>query len=258
MQNLDIIKIGGNVIDDATALQAFLEKFTAIKTAKILVHGGGKLATELAEKLGIAQTLIDGRRVTDAATLDITIMVYSGLINKNIVAKLQALQCNAIGLSGADANIITTTKRVHPTIDFGFVGDINHNSINAYTIDLFIKNNFTLVVNSITHNNNGNLLNTNADTIAAAIAIAMSKMYNTTLSYCFEKNGVLQNVKDDDSYIASLTKQKYKTLKNEGVINKGMLPKLDNAFAAINAGVQQIRICNATNLLNNNIGTVIV
>ncbi len=258
MQTIKIIKIGGNVIDDAIALNNFLKDFCTINEPKILIHGGGKLATELAAKLNIPQTLIEGRRVTDAETLKITTMVYSGLINKNIVAQLQALQCNAIGLCGADANLIATIKRVHPTIDYGFVGDINENSININAIDLLVKNGYTLVLNSITHNKEGELLNTNADTIASSIAIALAKKYTTSLTYCFEKNGVLMNVNDDTSYIKSITKETYNTLKNQGIINKGMLPKLDNAFAAIAAGVKEVHICNANNILNQSIGTSIV
>jgi acetylglutamate kinase len=258
MQPIQIIKIGGNVIDDANALQSFLEKFSKIEGPKILIHGGGKLATELANKLGIEQTLIEGRRLTNADTLDITTMVYCGLINKNIVAKLQALQCNAIGLCGADANIITTSKRVHPTIDYGFVGDINNESINTNTLQFFIENNFTLILNSITHNQHGHLLNTNADTIAASIAVALSNKYITNLTYCFEKNGVLTDVNNNDSYIPKITKEHYETLKIEGVISSGMIPKLDNAFAAIQAGVQQVRICNADNILTPSIATLIV
>ena len=199
MQSLQIIKIGGNVVDDAGLLDQFLHDFVQIKTSKILIHGGGKIATELAQKLNIAQTMIEGRRVTDSETLKIATMVYAGLVNKNIVAKLQSKQCNAIGLSGADANIISGKKRNHPSIDFGFVGDII--AINTNQIISFINQGLTPVFCPIIHDSEGTLLNTNADTIATQIAIALAKMYQVNLSFCFEKKGVLLDPDDDQSYI---------------------------------------------------------
>jgi acetylglutamate kinase len=258
MEQLHIIKIGGNVIDNETALTAFLKKFATIEGYKILIHGGGKLATELAQKLGIEQTLIEGRRLTNAPTLDIATMVYAGLINKKIVAQLQNLHCNAIGLCGADANLITTTKRNHPTIDYGFVGDVTTASVNVEQCQFFLENNMTLVLNAITHNGEGILLNTNADTIAATMAIALAKLYQVNLHFCFEKNGVLTNVDDEYSFIAQLNQTTYQLYKDNNIINNGMVPKLDNAFAAKTSGVQQVRVCSAENILNPRIGTVIV
>ncbi len=258
MEQLHIIKIGGNVIDDETALAAFLKKFVTIEGYKILVHGGGKLATALAQQLGVEQTLIDGRRLTDAPTLDIATMVYAGLVNKKIVAQLQNLQCNALGLCGADANLITTTKRNHPTIDYGFVGDMSPASVNIMQCQSFFQSNLTLVLNAITHNGEGILLNTNADTIATAMAIALSPFYTVGLNICFEKKGVLSNVADEESYFKRLSKTEYQQYKNNGVINKGMIPKLDNAFEAVAAGVHLVRICSAENIVNPAIGTQIV
>jgi acetylglutamate kinase len=258
MEQLHIIKIGGNVIDNETALTAFLKKLATIEGYKILIHGGGKLATELAQKLGIEQTLIEGRRLTNAPTLDIATMVYAGLINKKIVAQLQNLHCNAIGLCGADANLITTTKRNHPTIDYGFVGDVTTASVNVEQCQFFLENNMTLVLSAITHNGEGILLNTNADTIAATMAIALAKLYQVNLLFCFEKNGVLTNVDDEHSFIAQLNQTTYQLYKDNNIINKGMIPKLDNAFAAKTSGVQQVRVCSAENILNPTIGTVIV
>jgi acetylglutamate kinase len=258
MQKLYIIKIGGNIIDDKIAMDAFLEKFASITEPKILVHGGGKIATELAEKLGIPQQLINGRRITDKETLNVTTMVYAGLINKKTVAQLQHLKCNAIGLCGADANIITTTKRQHPTIDYGFVGDITKESINETALEILLQHNFTLVLNAITHNGEGQLLNTNADTIAASLAIALCRKYKVSLSFCLEKNGVLSNENNNDSYLPTLNKATYHQLKNEAIINKGMIPKLDNAFDALEAGVQEVKICHAAHILKNQIGTILI
>jgi acetylglutamate kinase len=246
MKTLQIIKIGGNVVDDAVLLDQFLYDFVQIKSPKILIHGGGKIATELAKKLNIAQTMIDGRRVTDAETLKIATMVYAGLVNKNIVAKLQANQCNAIGLSGADANLISGKKRNHPTIDFGFVGDVE--KVNTIQIDNFINQGLTPIISPIIHDSNGNLLNTNADTIATQIALALTKTYQVNLGFCFEKKGVLYNVNDDESYIPSINKNEYLKLKADKIITDGMIPKLDNAFEAINNGVKKVLLFHANQL----------
>lgn len=259
-QTLYIVKIGGNVVDDAAALQQFLTDFAAIKGNKILVHGGGKIATQVAEKLGIEVNIVNGRRITDAAMLDVAVMVYAGLANKNIVAKLQSLQCNAIGLSGADANSITAHKRIHPEIDYGFVGDID--SVNTTAFETLINGGLTPIVSAITHDGKGQLLNTNADTIASALAVALTGSYNTQLVYCFEKNGVLKNVDDENSVIPSINPVQFEELKTQGIIAKGMLPKLDNAFNAINFGVRAVIIGNSnrlTDLLNptSHAGTVI-
>ncbi len=246
MESLQIIKIGGNVVDDAVLLDQFLYDFVQIKTSKILIHGGGKIATELAQKLNIAQTMIEGRRVTDSETLKIATMVYAGLINKNIVAKLQSNQCNAIGLSGADANVISGKKRNHPTIDFGFVGDIV--AINSDQIISFINQGLTPVFCPIIHDSEGTLLNTNADTIATQIAIELAKTYQVNLSFCFEKKGVLRNPDDDESFIPVINRPEYERLKASKIISNGMIPKLDNAFDAINNGVQKVLLYHANQL----------
>ena len=246
MESLQIIKIGGNVVDDANLLDNFLNDFVQIKTPKILIHGGGKIATELAQKLNIAQTMIEGRRVTDSETLKIATMVYAGLVNKNIVAKLQSKQCNAIGLSGADANVISGEKRNHPTIDFGFVGEII--AINTDQIISFIKQGLVPVFCPIIHDSEGTLLNTNADTIATQIAIALAKIYQVNLSFCFEKKGVLRNPDDDESYIPSINKSEYEKLKASKIISNGMIPKLDNAFEAISNGVNKVLLYHANQL----------
>lgn len=236
------------MIDDETALKQFLKDFAAIKEAKLLIHGGGKLATELANKLGIKQTLIDGRRVTDAETLKIAVMVYAGLINKGIVAGLQAMNCNAMGFCGADGNLIKSKKREHPEIDFGFVGDIVEGGVDAKQIQEFLAMGIVPVISPVTHDGNGNLLNTNADTMAAKIASSLTDLFDVSLIYCFERNGVLSDVENEESYMPDLNKQQYLKLKTEGVISKGMLPKLDNAFEALEKGVSRVIVCHAKNI----------
>src|SRR3954463_5619097 len=211
MDKLYIIKIGGNIIDDEAKLAAFLQSFASIQSPKILVHGGGKLATKLAAQLGIEQQIIEGRRITDAETLKIVTMVYAGLINKNIVAQLQANNCNAIGLCGADGNVIQAHKRQHPSIDYGFVGDVD--TVNTALLQSLIEREINVVLAPITHNKEGLLLNTNADTIAQEIAQAMSALYDVHLVYSFEKAGVLLDVNDENTVIPILTKQYYEELK---------------------------------------------
>lgn len=245
---LNIIKIGGNVIDDDIQLEAFLEKFAAIPGKKILVHGGGRIATRIAAKLGVEVKMVDGRRITDESTLDVVTMVYAGLTNKKIVASLQKYDCDAIGLSGADGNVIKAVKRPVREIDYGFAGDILADSVNSLSIKKFLDAGFTPVFSAITHNGNGQLLNTNADTIASALAVAMADHYETSLIYCFEKNGVLLDVNDDNSVIEDITALDYIRYKDAGVIRDGMIPKLENAFDAINKGVQSVYVGNATNL----------
>ncbi len=240
MEQLYVIKIGGNIIDDANRLEHFLEQFATVKGHKILVHGGGKLATKLAEQMGIQQQMVDGRRITDAETLKIVTMVYAGHINKNIVAKLQSKGANAIGMTGADAGIIRAHKRVHATVDYGFVGDID--AVDSIKIHQLIQQNLTIVLAPITDDGNGQLLNTNADTIAQEIAKSMSHLYATSLIYSFEKKGVLVDVNDDNSVIPVMNPSFYQQLKLENKIFAGMLPKLDNAFSAIQAGVKQVII----------------
>lgn len=250
MQILKIIKIGGNIIDDESALNNFLEEFSKIEGPKILVHGGGKLATKLANQMGVEVKMTKGRRITDADTLDIITMVYAGKINKDIVAKLQSKQCNAIGFSGADGNVIVSVKRPVKTIDYGFVGDVV--KVNTNTLEVFLNNQVTPVFCAITHDENGQLFNTNADTIASELAIGFAKTFQTELYYCFEKNGVLQNVNDDDSVIEIINSKNYKTLINDGVIADGMLPKLNNCFYAIDHNVQKVCIGKPEMLFNSN------
>lgn len=240
METLKIIKIGGNVIDNVEALEVFLHGFATIQEPKILVHGGGKLATKLANQMDVPVKMTNGRRITDADTLDIITMVYAGKINKNIVAKLQSYKCNSVGFSGADGNTIISDKRSTDPIDFGYVGDVK--TVNTETVDILLKGNVTPVFCAITHDEAGQLLNTNADTIASELAIGFSKLYNTQLYYCFEKNGVLLDVENDDSVIEHINSETYETLKEDGVIADGMLPKLDNCFHAISHNVKKVCI----------------
>jgi acetylglutamate kinase len=261
MNQLIIVKIGGNIVDDDHALQHFLKSFAAINQAKILVHGGGKLATRMAETMGIQQQMVNGRRITDAETLKIVTMVYAGYINKNIVAQLQQYGANAIGLTGADANAILAHKRkgkMPDAVDYGFVGDIDE--VNAVFFNGLIQQLLVPVVSPITHDGNGQLLNTNADTIAQSIATAMSTFYETVLIYSFEKKGVLLNINNPDSVIPLIDAAYYNTLKTNQQIFAGMIPKLDNAFTAIEQGVAKVIIGNAdelAELINGKAGTTI-
>ena len=247
MDNLFVIKIGGNIIDDDAKLLSFLNMFASVPGKKILIHGGGKLATGMAEKMGIPQQLIDGRRITDAETLKIVTMVYAGLINKQIVATLQANNCNAAGLCGADGNTIKAHKRVHAQTDYGFAGDVD--DVNSNLVNSLLNLDISLVIAPITHDKKGQLLNTNADTIAQEIAREMAKLYNVQLIFTFEKNGVLTDINDDSSVIPELTLATYKELKEENKIFAGMIPKLDNAFSALDKGVSKVIIGKAENLM---------
>jgi acetylglutamate kinase len=242
MEKLSIVKIGGNIIEDEASLTAFLKLFSNLEGKKILVHGGGKRATAMATKLGIASKMINGRRITDAETLEVITMVYGGLVNKNIVAKLQALQVDAIGLTGADVNSIKSKKRPIREIDYGFVGDVKEVASNS--IDTLIQANFTPVFCAITHDGKGQLLNTNADTIASQIAVGMSKLYKTSVYYCFELNGVLKDFNDKKSVIKRINFESYQQLLKEGIITDGMIPKLENCFDALNKGVHKVHIGN--------------
>jgi acetylglutamate kinase len=256
---LYIVKVGSNIIDDEAKLTSFLSSFASIEEKKILVHGGGKLATQLAKKLGVEQQLIDGRRITDAETLKIVTMVYAGYINKNIVAELQANHCNALGLCGADGDIILAHKRKHPVIDYGFVGDVD--AINTSLVANLLNQNLALVVASLTHDQHGQLLNTNADTIAQEIGKAMSSLFDIYLIYSFEKNGVLLDANDEATVISTINPSLYQELKLKEKIFEGMIPKLDNAFAALNSGVKKVIIGKAEQLkelINGKSGTNIV
>lgn len=259
MEKLLVIKIGGNIIDDDAKLASFLRSFSSLEEKKILVHGGGKLATRLAEKLGVEQQIVDGRRITDAETLKIVTMVYAGYINKNIVAGLQANHCNAIGLCGADGDAILAHKRKHPVMDYGYVGDVD--AINAVLLKSLLEQNIAIVFAPITHDQEGQLLNTNADTIAQEVAKAMSGKYEVSLVYSFEKSGVLLDANDDNTVIAEMNPGYYQQLKAKQKIFAGMIPKLDNAFAALNSGVKKVIIGKAENLeqlVRGSSGTTIV
>jgi acetylglutamate kinase len=240
MTTLHIIKIGGKIIEEKEKLEKALHAFASIEGHKILVHGGGKRADELCLQLGIEPHMVDGRRITDAATLEIVIMVYAGLINKNIVSGLQALGCNALGLSGADGNAVLVHKREVKQIDYGFAGDIDR--VNADSIQALLEAGFTPVFCAITHNGRGQLLNTNADTIAASLATALASRYKVSLTYCFEKAGVLLDPDDEHSVIRELNPEKYEEYKARGIITAGMLPKLDNAFDTLRKGVNEVII----------------
>lgn len=269
MKSLNVIKIGGNVIDHPENLKKFLADFAGLKGYKILVHGGGKIATKLAADLGIRSQMVEGRRITDSESLKVVTMVYAGLLNKNIVAGLQREECNAIGLSGADGNLIRAKRRpltevfspekggnIH--VDYGFVGDLKEDSIDQPGLGKLLEAGFTPVFSAITHDGDGQLLNTNADTIASAIAIAMAKEYETSLIYCFEKAGVLKDVNDEDSLIKTIDPHTYNEYKRQGIISEGMIPKLDNAFEAINKGLKHVFIGKAdalSQLNENNFGT---
>jgi len=259
MERLLVIKIGGNIIDNDEKLSLFLREFASVPGSKILVHGGGKLATKLADQLGIKQQLIDGRRITGEETLKVVTMVYAGYINKKIVAELQSLGLQTVGICGADGNSIKAHKRVHPNIDYGFVGDIDN--INESFFSNLLENNTTIVIAPITHDGNGQLLNTNADTIAQEVAKALSKSYAVQLVYSFEKNGVLLDINNEDSVIKEMNSSSYKKLKEQQAIFAGMIPKLDNAFTALQSGVNKVIIGKAEelkNLIEGYAGTTIV
>ncbi|MDB5228525.1 MAG: N-acetylglutamate kinase [Bacteroidota bacterium] len=259
METILVIKIGGNVIDDEEALSGFLIDFSKIKEQKILVHGGGKIATELSKKLNIEPVIIDGRRITDQAALDIVTMVYGGLINRKIVAQLQSLHCNAIGLTGADANLISAHKRIHPQIDFGFVGDID--KINGELLLDLLDKNISPVIAPLTHDKNGNILNTNADTIAAEIAIELSKTKKIIFIYCFEKAGLLADIENEETVINAVKLEEIEQLKEKQIITGGMVPKVENITNALKKGVEKVILCNAKNVSsilagNTNFGTI--
>lgn len=259
MSKLFVIKIGGNIIDDEVKLASFLKEFASIEEHKILVHGGGKLATSMAETMGVTQKLIDGRRITDIETLKIVTMVYAGYINKKIVAALQSNHCNALGLTGADGDSILAHKREHPVVDYGYVGDVD--AINKKLIQILVDNKITIVFAPITHDQNGQLLNTNADTIAQELAKGMSSQYEVELIYTFEKSGVLLDAEDDSTVISKLDSNDYQQLKSKNKIFAGMIPKLDNAFTALNSGIKRVAIGKAEQLLDllkGNTGTSII
>jgi acetylglutamate kinase len=250
MNRLFVIKIGGNVLDDEVALKNFLVDFSTIKEPKILIHGGGKIATKIGDQLGIESNYIKGRRITDSATLDLVTMVYGGLVNKQIVATLQTLGCNGFGITGADGNMIKAVKRPVKDVDYGYVGDIKADSVNTSLLHFLLKQNTVPVFAPLTHAD-GKMLNTNADTIASVLAVAISKHFDVRLIFCFEKKGVLANVNDNNSVITHLPRKKYQELLEQNAFVDGILPKLENAFAAIQAGVKEVLIGEASDLIKN-------
>lgn len=248
MQPITIVKVGGKVVDNDTLLTNVLKDFSAIPGYKILVHGGGNIASRIGEKLGITPNMVEGRRVTDAETLKVVTMVYGGLVNKNIVAELQKFNCNAIGMTGVDANIITAKRRTTGKVDYGLVGDVIQEKLNGKTLASFLENGLVPVFAPITHDGNGQLFNTNADTIASALAVSLAAFFEVQLVYCFEKQGVLSDPEDDDSVIQEINAEKYQELVDDGTVSEGMLPKLENAFSALHKGVSSVIICSSENL----------
>jgi acetylglutamate kinase len=247
---LTVVKIGGNIVDDKMKLSSFLKSFAQLEGKKILVHGGGKIATGIGEKLRIEPNYVNGRRITDGQTLELVTMVYGGLINKSIVAELQSIGCNAIGLTGADGNILPAKKRPVHDVDYGYVGDVESGSINNKLLNELLRAGLVPVFAPLTHDTQGGMLNTNADTIAQELAKAMSKENKVQLIYCFEKKGVLMDAEDDNSVIDEIGKASFEELKLNGIINGGMIPKLENAFIAIDNGVNKVFIGHADDLNN--------
>ena len=254
-QKLTIVKVGGAVVEDEAQLSQLLKDFCAIEGKKVLVHGGGRKATKVAESLGIESKMVGGRRITDADMLSVVTMVYGGLVNKNLVARLQANGVNALGLTGADMDVICSHKRpLKDGVDFGFVGDVDN--VAGSTLARLIEEGVTPVMAPLTHDGQGHILNTNADTIASETAKALAPYYDVTLIFSFEKKGVLRNPDDDDSVIPTITREDFVKYKADGTISGGMLPKIENALSAIDAGVERVIITLAT-AIDGNHGTII-
>lgn len=249
-----MIKVGGKIVEEENTLRQLLKDFSAIEGHKVLVHGGGRSATKLAAELGVETKMVNGRRITDADMLRIVTMVYGGLVNKNIVAKLQALGVNALGLTGADMNLIRSEKRPVKEVDYGYVGDVKE--VNAELLAGLIKKGIVPILAPLTHDKEGHLLNTNADTIAGEAAKALAKYFEVTLMFCFEKKGVLMDENDDESVIPEIDREAFKKYVDEGIIQGGMIPKLENAFQAIDAGVKRVVITQASEI-NNGTGTIV-
>lgn len=242
-EKITVIKVGGKIVEEDASLAALLDRFAAIDGRKVLIHGGGRSATRIAEKLGIESRMVDGRRITDGETLKVVTMVYGGLVNKSIVAGLQARGVNALGLTGADCNIITAHKRPAKSIDYGFVGDVDR--ADGDMLSRLIEQGITPIVAPLTHDGKGTILNTNADTMAAETAKALATLYDTTLIYCFELPGVMHDPEDAESLIATITGESYRQLLADGIISGGMIPKMENAFNAIGNGVSKVIITKA-------------
>ena len=254
MERITVVKIGGNVIDNPAALERFVERFAALPGAKILVHGGGKLATRLAERLELEVRMVDGRRITDKGTLDVVTMVYAGLVNKQLVASLQAAGCNALGLSGADGNAVTARRRAPEPVDFGFVGDIER--VDSELLRRLLEAGIVPVFCAIMHDGRGSLLNCNADSVASAVALGAARIAPSDLVFCFEKRGVLRDPDNDASVIPEITAASFEELRRTGVVSRGMLPKIENALRAVADGVRSVVIKHADDLLSEQ-GTVI-
>lgn len=254
-KNITIVKVGGKIVEEETSLNLLLERFSQIKGYKLLVHGGGRTATALAAQMGVETHMVDGRRITDADMLRIVTMTYAGLVNKNLVAKLSCLGIRALGLTGADMDVMRSHKRPVGKIDYGYVGDVEQT--NGEELALLIERGIVPVMAPLTHDGKGQLLNTNADTIASETAKSLAKYFDVTLVYCFEKKGVLRNAEDEDSVISRITLQDFVELQKQGVIEGGMIPKLSNSFAALDAGVNQVVITRVDQLSVPNTGTVV-
>lgn len=248
MEKITVVKIGGNVIDDPAVLKRFLGEFASLAGPKILVHGGGKLATRLAERLELQVQMVDGRRITDKGTLDVVTMVYAGLVNKQLVAGLQAAGCNALGLSGADGNALTARRRSPEPVDYGFVGDIE--KVDHTLLGQLLEAGITPVFCAIMHDGKGTLLNCNADSVASAVALGAAQVAPTELIFCFEKAGVLRDPDDATTLIREITAATYPPLKADGTVSKGMIPKIENALKAVANGVRSVTIKHSDNLLN--------
>ena len=250
---LTIIKVGGKIVEEPQSLNALLNDFAAIDGFKLLVHGGGRSATAMASQLGIETKMVDGRRITDAEMLRVVTMVYGGLVNKTIVARLQALGVDALGMTGADMNIILSKRREVKTVDYGFVGDVE--KVNAQALASLLRAGIVPVIAPLTHDGLGSLLNTNADTMAGETAKGLASIFDVHLVHCFEKAGVLRDENDDNTVVGEITRQSYASLREEGIVTGGMIPKLDNAFDAIDAGVAEVIITKASALDNLSAGT---
>ena len=254
-EHLTIIKVGGKIVENSESLNALLKDFAAVEGKKLLVHGGGRSATQMAARLGVETKMVDGRRITDEAMLEVVTMVYGGLVNKRIVAGLQALGIDAVGLTGADMNIVLSDKRKVSAVDYGWVGDVKR--VNAEAVATLIESGCCPVVAPLTHDGWGHMLNTNADTMAGEMAKAMAAHYDVTLMFCFEKPGVLADENDDSSLIPTITPAVLDDLKRRGVVSGGMIPKLDNAIACVSAGVESVVITQADRIADPYAGTKI-
>lgn len=256
MEKLTLIKVGGKIVEEQATLSRLLASFAAIPGRKVLVHGGGRSATAMASRLGIESRMVGGRRITDKSMLEVVTMVYAGLVNKNIVAGLQAQGVNALGMTGADMNILLSDKRPVGEVDYGYVGDVRR--VDAAALSALIEMGVVPVIAPLTHDGRGSMLNTNADTMAGETAKALASRYEVSLVYCFEKRGVLRDENDDNSVIGEMTRQQFETYRVEGVVQGGMIPKLENAFDAIRHGVREVIITRADAIGQPHEGTRIV